>query len=147
MNATLNTTSSIAVGTALVCTIGNGPSPATMDGVVVALNDTELFVETTDSTKTLYRVNRLTMKDRDGDRWAKKVERELTYRNVYADGTVSTNTHGTYIEASQLSRYYKTRVGILETVTEGLRTVSVRVFPTVPQLRNSSNPNGYNPYA
>lgn len=121
-------------------------APYTMYGTVIAVSTKCVVVESEKAPSILYRLDTETLKDQDGDTWERVPTQRTRYRNVYADGTCSPDTHPTEAAARQLTKYGKVRIGIIEETREGDKTVSARMITTVPQLR-TAHLNAHNPYA
>lgn len=133
-------TTPITVGTRMKCNLAFGIDVA---GEVIALANDWLIVE---ADNAFYKVERATFRDQDDDLWT-VVEAETTrWFNIYDDRTIGTTAHHTFEEAVARPRYNKTRIGVLQRVTQGNRTISAKVHSTTPLRRNSVNRTGFNPY-
>lgn len=133
-----------AVGDQLQHDFGNGTiSP--LVGTIVHLTDRKYFIEYEDTGCGMI-VDRVTLKDTDGGAWTEYVPTTEAYQNVYSDGTVGL-PRSSKESASQYTRFYKTRIGIIKRVMTGDKETSAVIIPTDPLYRDPTEHDGINPYA
>lgn len=96
----------------------------------------------------VYAVDKDTMRDQSNDPWAftPPVTETTEWVNVYADGTVGTNTHADFETAVNATQFGRVRIGIIERVRRNGGIVAAKVHPTTPQLRDR-NVTAHNPFA
>lgn len=71
----------------------------------------------------------------------------VRFLNVYDDGTSGSTEHATYENAVDRSKNFKTRIGIMERVTEDGAIKRAKIHPTTPCRRLPWDREGINPYS